>query len=626
MIIRALPAILFCFLFSGLAQAQTISINPTDQNGINQAISQAQPGDTVFLNAGVYEVTGTINVHSNLILTGSQDAIIRVSSSSSQFFTGSVGIISCNEPVDNVQISGFQIDGNCPNLPRSFANTEGHDHDCERGILLKGDSGRFCNNITISQMKIYDCFSDGIYIAWANNVYISKIEASNNQHETCCYLCEVMDAEVEGCHVAGITSDCIRVENSQRVKVHDNLLYSYSGDHNNGAYEHGENGIQAGNQGYSHGYGSPKPDSIKDIEIFNNTFANNGLQAILLDSMALAESTNIFIHDNKFLGSDELKTLGLPVELANGSYPTLQQSEQVFNSILDIMYAPVSDSGYVQQSNTFQPDKTLISKGTESAWIDVIGYTGQIKIGNNTYIPKPANECAIILIGTKSNKSRVINQDSSKKLSVEPENKLKVTLEVRTWYEVPEKQKISVWGKSINYTTFKKVSENTTFSKTFKAPSIFPAFNAPNVSVINYNGSHAIVFTSNLPGIVKIDYRYKNSTATEYRLIGFIGSATNGFKSNDYKVTENYLIDNSGILSESLDGLYIKDKNFDVSKLNVTVVTPYENFHISHFQYIVIENDYMKFFKWGLVGILGFFFIYGRAIYKIIFSVVGKWI
>ena len=199
-------------------------------------------------------------------------------------------------------------------------------------------------------------------------------------------------------------------------------------------------------------------------------------------------------------------------------------------------------------------------------------------------------------------------------------------LEVKTTYDVPEKKKITILGKSINYTSYKKKSENVTFSKTFKAPLLFPAFNPPNVSVVNYNGSHDIVSVPELPGIVKIEYRYKNSTATEYRLIGYVGSAVNGFKSTEYEITTNYLFDTSGMMSRSPNGLFIKDKNFDLSKLNVTVTTPYDNFHISHFEYKVVEDDHLKFFKWGFVGILGYFFIFGRAIHKIIYSVVGKWI
>lgn len=205
------------------------------------------------------------------------------------------------------------------------------------------------------------------------------------------------------------------------------------------------------------------------------------------------------------------------------------------------------------------------------------------------------------------------------------DNNLTVDLEVKTTYEVPQKTKITIFGKSLFYTTYRKVSDNTTFEKTFKAPALFPAFNPPNVSVVNFNGSHAIVTVPDLPGIVKIDYSYNNSTASEYRLIGYIGSVENGFKSTEYKPIETFLFDNIGEMSQSPDGLYIKG-NFDISKLKVTVVTPYDFFHISHFEYTVIEDDHLKFFKWGFVGILGYFFIFGRAIHKIIFAVVGKWI
>jgi len=297
-----------------------------------------------------------------------------------------------------------------------------------------------------------------------------------------------------------------------------------------------------------------------------------------------------------------------------------------FNSIFDILNTQLSDSAYVHQSSVFSPDKSLMSKGTESAWIDVIGYTGQIRIGNDTYIPKPANESAIVLSGTQTTKDRVLSQESSKKLTEGANNSLIVDMEVKTTYKVPERHKISFWGKSINYTSYRKTSQNVTFTKTFNAPALFPAFNAPNVSVINFNGSHAIVIVPNLPGIVKIQYDYNGSIATEYRLIGYVGSATNGFKTTEYKPTELYNFDKIGILSKGRDGIYIKDGKFNLSKLNVTVITPYNDFHISHFKYSVIEDDHLKFFKWAFVGLIGFFYIYGRAVYKIIFSVVAKWI
>jgi len=66
---------------------------------------------------------------------------------------------------------------------------------------------------------------------------------------------------------------------------------------------------------------------------------------------------------------------------------------------------------------------------------------------------------------------------------VSADNNLTVDLEVKTTFEVPQKNKITIFGKSLNYTTYRKVSENTTFTKTFKALVLFPAFQAPNVHV-----------------------------------------------------------------------------------------------------------------------------------------------
>lgn len=121
--------ILFLYLsslfFSGLASASVDSLDdsrefngnvyrvrPTgatnDQDVINKAIEKASGsgGGTVYLTAGVYLVDGPVIIKSNVHLTGDPNAIIRVSSTSSQWFKGQIGVI-CNptESVHNVEIS-----------------------------------------------------------------------------------------------------------------------------------------------------------------------------------------------------------------------------------------------------------------------------------------------------------------------------------------------------------------------------------------------------------------------------------------------------------------------------------------------------------------------------------------
>jgi len=166
--------------------------------------------------------------------------------------------------------------------------------------------------------------------------------------------------------IAGITSDCARLDNSINCRVFDNIFFSYDGDNTNGAYKHGESCLQIGNAGSSHGYdASNKPTVTTNIEIFNNTFANNGLKAILLGS---GSDNNVFVHDNKFIGVAELETMGISVKgISYNNPPTVEMSENIFSSIFDIL----------NRVYTFQyPDK----KTEINASVDIVEY-------NNTYNP-----------------------------------------------------------------------------------------------------------------------------------------------------------------------------------------------------------------------------------------------
>jgi len=370
---KLLSAILFCICCTGIAKAQTITLNPTDQNGINQAL---QNGGEIYLNAGVYEITGAINIHSNTVLTGSPDAIIEVSPSSSQWFTGQTGIISCSESLKNVEICGFQIDGNLGALPASFANTPGHDKDCERCILLGGYSNDYADNISIHDMKLYDSFSDGIYLRYTTGAHCYNNIISNCQHEGI-FLSVALQSEMYNNQIAGITSDCARLDNCVNCKVDNNIFFSYDGTNNNGAYEHGENGLQVGDAGVSHGYDARnKPTTTTNIEVYGNTFADNGLQAILLDSAALADSANVFVHDNKFIGKDELETSGITFEISNSNPSTIGRSEQIFSSIFDILNLNLSAPVFQSVESNLSATVTQVNEGKSTYTLVFVDPTG----------------------------------------------------------------------------------------------------------------------------------------------------------------------------------------------------------------------------------------------------------
>jgi hypothetical protein len=343
---------LFFIYCVGVAGAVEITISPTgannDQTIINNALDSVynSGGGKVYLNSGIYKVDNTVIIHSNTVLTGAPDAEIKVSASSSQFFTGSVGIISCNESLKNVEIYGFKINGNLGALNPDFANTPGHKKDCEKLIILHGDSGNYADNIKVHDMKLYDSFSDGCYIYYARNVAVYNNVISNTQHEGV-FWSVVISGSIYDNQIAGICSDCARLDNSIGCRVYDNIFFSYDGTNTNGQYKHGESGLQVGNAGFSHGYdASNKPTVTADIEIFNNTFANNGLQAIRLGS---GSDNNVYVHSNKFIGVAELETMGISVKgISFDNPPTVEMSEKIFGSIFDILSMNVADDKTLQ--------------------------------------------------------------------------------------------------------------------------------------------------------------------------------------------------------------------------------------------------------------------------------------
>lgn len=332
-VILSLFSLFSLFVLTGVAQASITVLSPVAGNDNQVQISQAikaeneNGGGTVYLSSGVYDISGPIIIKSNIRLTGDQDAIIRVWAPN-QWFTGQTGII-CNpeEVISNVEIDSFQIDGNIKNLPREYDSTPGHKRDCEKLILFGGWSNSFGSNIKIHNMRLYNAFSDGIYIRFAKGVLVYDNIISNCQHEGIYFSC-VVNGSIYNNNIAGITSDCARLDNCVNCKVFDNIFFSYSGE-TWGAYAHGENGLQIGDAGVSHGYdGRNKPLTTTNIEVYNNIFSDPGLRAIWLHS----GTKNVYIHDNKFVDADELETLGVPIgDISPDNPPSVEDSLTVFD-------------------------------------------------------------------------------------------------------------------------------------------------------------------------------------------------------------------------------------------------------------------------------------------------------
>jgi hypothetical protein len=315
-----LAFLFFLLVLTGTAEAGTsITLSPdpghNNQDQINEALKNY---DTVFLEEGVYEVSEKIIINTGNTLTGSEDAIIRVWSGSSLWFIYNYGIITGNG-CSNIEISNIQIDGNCDELPESYSGFSfpggSGVHNTEKAISISGHSDPekgFIRSIWIYNVKIYDCFSDGIRVAYADYVFIYDNYISNCQHEGVYFVC-VRYGIIQNCVIEGITSDCVRLDNGQNCIIRFNVLDSYTGDHNNGAYKEGHQGIQAGDQGRSFNSGSNQPLKTTNIEIYGNIFTGKKRMNIWIDASDKGV-INVFVHDNDFQEGKAVETTGTPVK------------------------------------------------------------------------------------------------------------------------------------------------------------------------------------------------------------------------------------------------------------------------------------------------------------------------
>jgi len=380
---KILLILLLLYYSVSLAQAGT-TLSPDSGHSNQKQINDALKDGNVYLEPGVYEVDAPIYLKSDRVLSGDPGAIIRVWPGSSQWFTGSTGVIT-GSGVSNIEISGFQIDGNIGNLPQKYHQSRSDTaHDCEKLIQIYGSSNNFVENIEICDMKFYNSFSDAVYVRFADGVSCHDNVISNCQHEGI-YYSVVKNGLIQNNKIAGITSDCARLDNCQDCLIENNLFYSYEGD-SYGFYKNGHSGLQIGDAGASKGYNGVKSKwHTSNIEVRFNTFADPGLRAIWLDAAGQKPSDNIYIHDNEFLDAAPVEIDGEPVSWDN--QPSIEDSEEVFDSIFDFLNV----DAYTQVgANT----TVVLPEHMDESSLKAHGTITYYTLGNNTttiiYIPKTA--------------------------------------------------------------------------------------------------------------------------------------------------------------------------------------------------------------------------------------------
>lgn len=152
------------------------SYEDDDTESFNDAIQNIGGAcDTVYIPAGIYKIDAEagIQLRSNMKLVMSPDAVLQIIGNSSKHYN-----VICASDVDNVTISGGQIIG------ERYAHT-GTGGEWGMGIGIYDST-----NVNISDVKISNCWGDGIYIgsnremeagAGCSNITITNCKVFNNR-------------------------------------------------------------------------------------------------------------------------------------------------------------------------------------------------------------------------------------------------------------------------------------------------------------------------------------------------------------------------------------------------------------------------------------------------------------
>ena len=249
------------------------------------------------------------------------------------------------------------------------------------------------------------------------------------------------------------------------------------------------------------------------------------------------------------------------------------------DSMDDISYNP----------KTYTPTDTWSRNGHISAWVDIVGYTGMVKVQDEYYIEGPATDDVVIVydikhhVNTRSGSGYTVKkfEPSIVDISIVDDEitvLLKVELEyVYTWYTL----KIDSSNKTI------KIKHTETYDKVayFRdtesfIPETYPGVNDYGLTVYNYNNTvkPKAICEGNLSGLdIAIEYLYKNESVkyNKYELVLEYTNDKNFPYANLSQLDQwSYPPDNSRI-HPFLNSVWMPGNDFEKEDFSVIVHTPY---------------------------------------------------
>lgn len=246
------------------------------------------------------------------------------------------------------------------------------------------------------------------------------------------------------------------------------------------------------------------------------------------------------------------------------------------DSIDDVSYNP----------NTYTPTDTWNRDGRISAWVDIVGYTGLVKVQDEYYIGGSATDDVVIVYDIKHH----VNTGWGSGYSVKKfkpsivdidiiDNEITVLLKVElryvyTWHTLE--------GDPPTPKTHKKTHNKVAYFRDTESfiPQTYPGVNNYNLVVYNYNNTvkPKAICGGNLSGLdIAIEYLYKDETVKydKYELLLEYTDDKNFPYANLSQLDQwSYPPDNS-VIHPFLNSVWMPGNDFEKEDFSVIVHTPY---------------------------------------------------
>jgi len=280
---------------------------------------------------------------------------------------------------------------------------------------------------------------------------------------------------------------------------------------------------------------------------------------------------------NKILFSVLLLFFLLPCATASSiiGFVDFVQGSGGLDSIDDISY----------NLNTYTPTKTWSQDGHISAWIDIVGYTGMVKVQDEYYIGGSAIDDVAVVCDTKHHVNGAGYSVKKFKSSVEDisivDDEITVFLKVElkyvhTWYTLsgdpplPKKHK-----ETHNEVAYFRDTESF-------IPRTYPGVNNYSLIVYNYNNTvkPKAICEGNLSGLdIAIEYLYKDETVKydKYELMLEYTDDKNFPYANLSQLDQWAYPKDNTVIHPFLNSVWMPGNEFETEDFGVIVHTPYNS-------------------------------------------------